>query len=220
MYDYCQRVKRTAWEVLSEFRSARIPKEYVFDLFPPLRPREFSIASSIEVSSSQNAFAAAQFTSGFRQLHPHEIHLCVAIVRYRTKLKFHRKGVCTSYLSELKPGPHDVLAQSLNSFHLQEISFVSVLERASFPFLRIQTYQWCVWVQEQALHLCVLSLNSAYTRDIQVCLAVFVYQLMFDDPRYYLILWLPFCTQGSTLSLGMGISCGSTKTPLPRCMFS
>jgi sulfite reductase alpha subunit-like flavoprotein len=51
MYDYCQRMKRTIWEVLSEFRSARIPREYVFDLFPPLRPREFSIASSIEVSS-------------------------------------------------------------------------------------------------------------------------------------------------------------------------
>lgn len=51
MYDYCQRVKRTICEVLSEFRSARIPTEYVFDLFPPLRLREFSIASSIEVSS-------------------------------------------------------------------------------------------------------------------------------------------------------------------------
>ncbi|KAG1797098.1 riboflavin synthase domain-like protein [Suillus plorans] len=85
MYDYCERVKRTTWEVLSEFRFTRIPREYVFDLFPPLRPREFSIASSIE-------------------LHPREIHLCVAIVRYGTKLKIHRKGVCTSYLSGLKLG--------------------------------------------------------------------------------------------------------------------
>ncbi|KAG2095664.1 uncharacterized protein F5147DRAFT_818907, partial [Suillus discolor] len=95
MYDYCQRMKRTTWEVLSEFRSARIPREHVFDLFPPLRPREFSIASSIE---------AIQFTSEFCQLHPREIHLCVAIVCYRTKLKIHRKGVCTSYLSGLKLG--------------------------------------------------------------------------------------------------------------------
>ncbi|KAG1797022.1 riboflavin synthase domain-like protein [Suillus plorans] len=85
MYDYCQHVKRTTWEVLSEFRSARVPREYAFDLFPPLSPREFSIASSIE-------------------FHPREIHLCVAIVRYRTKLKIHRKGVCTSYLSGLKLG--------------------------------------------------------------------------------------------------------------------
>jgi sulfite reductase alpha subunit-like flavoprotein len=36
-------------EVLSEFRSAKVPREYVFDLFPTLRPREFSIASSIKV---------------------------------------------------------------------------------------------------------------------------------------------------------------------------
>ncbi|KAG1894560.1 riboflavin synthase domain-like protein [Suillus fuscotomentosus] len=85
MYDYCQRVRRTTWEVLSEFRPARIPGEYVFYLFPPLRPREFSIASTIE-------------------FHPREIHLCVAIVRYRTKLKNHRKGVCTSYLSGLQLG--------------------------------------------------------------------------------------------------------------------
>jgi hypothetical protein len=220
LYDYCQRVKRTTWEVLSEFRSARIPREYVFDLFPPLRPREFSIASSVEVSSCQNTFAAAQFTSGFHQVHPREIHLCVAIVRYRTKLKIHRKGTCTSYLSGLKSGPHGVLAQSLNSCHFQEIPFVSVLERASFPFLRIQTHQWCVWVQEQVLHLCVLSSSNAYTRVTPVCLAVFVYQLIFDDPRYCIILWLPFCTQGSALSLRMGISCGTTQTPLSRCVFS
>ena len=38
------------------------------------------------------------------QKHPCEIHLCVAIVKYRTKLKIPRKGVCTSYLSLLKPG--------------------------------------------------------------------------------------------------------------------
>ncbi|KAG1805730.1 hypothetical protein EV424DRAFT_270313 [Suillus variegatus] len=85
MYGYCQRVKRTTWEVLSEFRSARIPREYVFDLFPSLRPREFSIASSIE-------------------LHPREIRIRVAIVRYRTKSKIHWKGVCTSYLSGLELG--------------------------------------------------------------------------------------------------------------------
>lgn len=38
------------------------------------------------------------------QKHPHQIHLCVAIVKYRTKLKIPRKGVCTSYLALLKPG--------------------------------------------------------------------------------------------------------------------
>ncbi|KAF9219893.1 riboflavin synthase domain-like protein [Gyrodon lividus] len=85
LYEYCLRVKRTIREVLAEFRSARIPRDYVFDLFPPLRPRQFSIASS-------------------SKWHPREIHLCVAIVKYRTKLKIPRKGVCTSFLAALRTG--------------------------------------------------------------------------------------------------------------------
>ncbi|KAI5980915.1 riboflavin synthase domain-like protein [Pisolithus albus] len=85
LYEYCQLVKRTIREVLSEFRSVRIPRDYIFDVFPPLRPRQFSIASSAKC-------------------HPHEIHLCVAIVKYRTKLKVPRKGICTSYLANLRPG--------------------------------------------------------------------------------------------------------------------
>ncbi|PPQ83917.1 hypothetical protein CVT25_000662 [Psilocybe cyanescens] len=85
LYEYCYRVRRTIHEVLSEFRHVKIPKGYIFDVFPPLRPREFSIASSIKT-------------------HLHQIHLCVAIVKYRTKLKIPRKGVCTYYLSILKPG--------------------------------------------------------------------------------------------------------------------
>jgi len=85
LYEYCYRVKRTIREVLAEFRSVRIPRDYIFDIFPPLRPRQFSISSS-------------------SKKHPREIHLCVAIVRYRTKLRVPRKGVCTSFLAALQPG--------------------------------------------------------------------------------------------------------------------
>lgn len=45
-------VRRTIKEVLEEFRSVRIPLDYIFDVFPPLRPREFSIASSVKVTIS------------------------------------------------------------------------------------------------------------------------------------------------------------------------
>ncbi|KAL1759766.1 hypothetical protein FB107DRAFT_204590 [Schizophyllum commune] len=85
LYDYTTRVRRTIAEVLADFRHLRIPKEYIFDVFPPLRPREFSIASSIE-------------------RHPRNIHLCIAIVKYRTKLKVPRRGVCTSWLVGLPIG--------------------------------------------------------------------------------------------------------------------
>ncbi|KAJ7242750.1 riboflavin synthase domain-like protein [Mycena haematopus] len=85
LYDYCYRVRRTIHEALAEFRHVKIPMEYIFDVFPPLRPRQFSIASS-----------AKRF--------PSQIQLCVAIVIYRTKLKVPRRGVCTSFLASLKPG--------------------------------------------------------------------------------------------------------------------
>ncbi|KAF8721658.1 Anamorsin-like protein 2, partial [Rhizoctonia solani] len=85
LFDYTTRVRRTILEVLLEFRSAVVPKEYIADLFPELRPRQFSIASSLSA-------------------HPSEIHLCVAIVNYRTKLRVPRKGVCTSWLARLEAG--------------------------------------------------------------------------------------------------------------------
>ncbi|KAL5479059.1 TAH18_1 [Sanghuangporus weigelae] len=85
LYEYVTRVRRTVREVIAEFRSLKIPKEYIFDLFPPLRPRQFSIASSSLV-------------------HRKQVHLCVAIVRYRTKLKIPRRGVCSTYLAGLNPG--------------------------------------------------------------------------------------------------------------------
>ncbi|KAJ7746603.1 riboflavin synthase domain-like protein [Mycena metata] len=85
LYEYCYRVRRTIREVLAEFRHVKIPLDYIFDVFPPMRPRQFSIASSVKRFPSQ-------------------IHLCVAIVKYRTKLKVPRRGVCTAYLASLQPG--------------------------------------------------------------------------------------------------------------------
>ncbi|KAJ6460363.1 hypothetical protein C8R47DRAFT_1161017 [Mycena vitilis] len=85
LYEYCYRVRRTIREVLAEFRNVKIPMDYVFDVFPPIRPRQFSIASSVKRFPSQ-------------------IHLCIAIVKYRTKLKVPRRGVCTTFLAALKPG--------------------------------------------------------------------------------------------------------------------
>ncbi|KAG6829230.1 hypothetical protein H0H92_005232 [Tricholoma furcatifolium] len=85
LYEYCHRPRRTIHEVMTEFRNVRIPREYIFDVLPPLRPRQFSIASS----SKQR---------------PNHIELCIAIVKYRTVLKVPRRGICTSYLAGLEPG--------------------------------------------------------------------------------------------------------------------
>ncbi|GBC00416.1 hypothetical protein RclHR1_03850014 [Rhizophagus clarus] len=71
-------------EVLQDFPSAKIPLEYIPDMFPELQPRQYSISSSSKA-------------------HPNQIHLTVAIVQYKTKLQKPRRGVCTKWMSGLRP---------------------------------------------------------------------------------------------------------------------
>ncbi|GAB5591386.1 NAPDH-dependent diflavin reductase [Umbelopsis nana] len=85
MYAYCQRPRRTVAEVLFDFKSAKIKLDYILDLFPMMQPRSFSIASDPKT-------------------HPGEIHLCIAIVKYKTKLKKIRRGVCTKWIAQLQEG--------------------------------------------------------------------------------------------------------------------
>ncbi|CAG8646383.1 26545_t:CDS:10 [Racocetra persica] len=84
LYAYNQRVRRTIAEVLQDFSSAEIPLKYIVDMFPEIQPRQFSISSSSKV-------------------HQGQIHLTVAIVKYKTKLQKAREGVCTKWLSGLIP---------------------------------------------------------------------------------------------------------------------
>ncbi|KAF9511508.1 hypothetical protein BS47DRAFT_1373014 [Hydnum rufescens UP504] len=86
LFDYCQRPRRTILEVLAEFKSVKIPLDYVLDVFSVIRPRKFSIASALKA-------------------HPGKIQLCVAIVRYRSlSLRVPRKGLCSNWLTRLRPG--------------------------------------------------------------------------------------------------------------------
>ena len=67
-------------DLLAEFPSARLaPQEFV-DHLRRLTPRLYSIASSPKV-------------------HPHEIHLTVAVIRYRTNER-DRVGVCSSFMAD------------------------------------------------------------------------------------------------------------------------
>ena len=81
---YVGQPRRTAAEVLADFRSARPPLAAYLDLLPPLRHRYFSIASS-------------------PLAHPTAVHLCVAVVRYRSMLAAPRRGVCSNFLAALQP---------------------------------------------------------------------------------------------------------------------
>eukprot|EP00051_Salpingoeca_urceolata_P022361 m.362693 g.362693 ORF g.362693 m.362693 type:complete len:351 (-) comp19961_c1_seq19:1809-2861(-) len=87
LYDYSYRPRRTYLETFQDFVSTRgaVPLEYAFDLFLPLRPRAFSISSSLKA-------------------HPGQVHLTVALVKYKTLMAKPRVGVCSTWLSDLAPG--------------------------------------------------------------------------------------------------------------------
>nr|XP_040142630.1 NADPH-dependent diflavin oxidoreductase 1 isoform X2 [Ictidomys tridecemlineatus] len=91
--EYCSRPRRTILEVLCDFphTAGAIPPDYLLDLIPQIRPRAFSIASSLLV-------------------HPKKLQILVAVVQYRTRLKEPRRGLCSSWLASLDPekGPVQV----------------------------------------------------------------------------------------------------------------
>ncbi|XP_047685069.1 NADPH-dependent diflavin oxidoreductase 1 isoform X1 [Prionailurus viverrinus] len=87
LYSYCNRPRRTVLEVLCDFphTAGAVPADYLLDLIPPIRPRAFSIASSLLA-------------------HPSRLQILVAVVHYQTRLKEPRRGLCSSWLASLDPG--------------------------------------------------------------------------------------------------------------------
>ncbi|XP_078498271.1 NADPH-dependent diflavin oxidoreductase 1 [Lissotriton helveticus] len=86
LYSYCNRPRRTTLEVLLDFphTTCCIPPDYLLDLIPRIRPRSFSIASSLLV-------------------HPDKIQILLAVVKYKTRLSKPRLGLCSTWLSSLCP---------------------------------------------------------------------------------------------------------------------
>ncbi|XP_041753477.1 NADPH-dependent diflavin oxidoreductase 1 isoform X1 [Coregonus clupeaformis] len=91
LHAYCNRPRRTALEVLTDFphTTAELSVDYLLDLFPEIQPRSFSIASSLLA-------------------HPNRIQILLAVVRYKTKMHLPRKGLCSSWLASLDPTQGDI----------------------------------------------------------------------------------------------------------------
>ncbi|XP_053667571.1 NADPH-dependent diflavin oxidoreductase 1 [Anopheles marshallii] len=85
LFAYANRPRRTILEVLMDFPHATkcLTLEALFELFQPIKPRAFSIASAVE--------------SG-------KLQILVAIIEYRTKLSVPRRGLCSNWLKLLTPG--------------------------------------------------------------------------------------------------------------------
>ncbi|XP_046719546.1 nitric oxide synthase, inducible-like [Silurus meridionalis] len=71
-------------EVLEEFHSLELSAAFLLSQLPLLKPRLYSVSSSPD-------------------LHPHELHLTVSVVNYRTQGPLHH-GVCSTWLNALKEG--------------------------------------------------------------------------------------------------------------------
>ncbi|KAM6337556.1 NADPH-dependent diflavin oxidoreductase 1 isoform 2-T2 [Alca torda] len=91
LYSYCNRPRRTTLEALWDFphTTCAIPPDYLLDLIPRIRPRAFSIASSMLA-------------------HPDRIQILMAVVRYKTRLSKPRRGLCSTWLASLNPEQGDV----------------------------------------------------------------------------------------------------------------
>jgi sulfite reductase alpha subunit-like flavoprotein len=92
LWDYTTRPRRSILEVLHDFDTVKIPWQHAASVLPVIRGRQFSLASGGELKRIPGQTDGTKF------------ELLIAIVKYRTILKKIREGVCTRYLSVLRPG--------------------------------------------------------------------------------------------------------------------
>lgn len=85
LLSYVNRPRRTILEVLEDFPHAtfKLTLDFLFELFQPIKPRPFSIASSVLSS---------------------RLDILVAVVEYQTRLKAPRKGLCSNWMKTLERG--------------------------------------------------------------------------------------------------------------------
>ncbi|XP_044008739.1 NADPH-dependent diflavin oxidoreductase 1 isoform X2 [Aphidius gifuensis] len=85
LYNYVNRPRRNIIEVLNDFphTKKKLNEKILFEIMSPIKPRAFSIASSNKHSNN-------------------EIHVLVAVVKYKTKLITPRLGLCSNWLASLK----------------------------------------------------------------------------------------------------------------------
>ena len=85
LFNYINRPRRNIIELLNDFphTTSKLTVKLLFEIMVAVKPRAFSIASSSKYTKD-------------------EVHLLVAVVRYKTKLLEPRFGLCSNWLATLK----------------------------------------------------------------------------------------------------------------------
>jgi sulfite reductase alpha subunit-like flavoprotein len=123
LYDYTTRPRRSILEVLADFSSVQFPWQTICSIIPPLRGRQFSIASGGALKSTSSLPGGGVVGEEQKT----RVDLLVAIVRYRTIIRRIRHGVATRYISTLKPGQE--LCVTLQPSALGVVATADVLRR-------------------------------------------------------------------------------------------
>ncbi|XP_058813460.1 NADPH-dependent diflavin oxidoreductase 1 [Topomyia yanbarensis] len=108
LYAYANRPRRTILELLQDFPHAcsALSLAALFELFQPIKPRAFSIASSA--------------ASG-------KLQILVAVIEYKTKLKQPRRGLCSNWLKRLQPGDSLRMWTRKGTFVLPTVTTVPIV---------------------------------------------------------------------------------------------
>lgn len=87
LFNYINRPRRNIVEMLADFphTTSKLTLQLLFEIMAPIKPRAFSIASSLRQSRD-------------------ETHILVAVVKYKTKLIESRLGLCSNWLANLNIG--------------------------------------------------------------------------------------------------------------------
>ncbi|XP_036141862.1 NADPH-dependent diflavin oxidoreductase 1-like [Monomorium pharaonis] len=85
LYDYVNRPRRNILEVLTDFphTTSKLNIKLLFEIMSPIKPRPYSIASSLEDT-------------------PNKIQILVAVVKFKTRLMEPRFGLCSKWVANLK----------------------------------------------------------------------------------------------------------------------
>ena len=99
LFNYVNRPRRNIIEVLKDFphTTRNLNEKVLFEIMSAIKPRAFSIASS-NVDTNN------------------EVHLLVAVVKYKTKLIEPRLGLCSNWLASLKPGDETIFSIQKGTF--------------------------------------------------------------------------------------------------------